>query len=35
MKGDREKMRDGGCEDYIAKPISVASFLQTVERFLS
>jgi two-component system, cell cycle response regulator DivK len=35
MKGDREKIRDGGCEDYIAKPISVASFLQTVERFLS
>jgi two-component system, cell cycle response regulator DivK len=35
MKGDREKMRDGGCEDYIAKPISVASFLQTVERCLS
>jgi two-component system, cell cycle response regulator DivK len=35
MKGDREKMRDGGCQDYIAKPISVASFLQTVERFLS
>jgi two-component system cell cycle response regulator DivK len=35
MKGDREKMRDGGCEDYIAKPISVASFLQTIERILS
>ncbi|MGH7048175.1 MAG: response regulator [Stellaceae bacterium] len=35
MKGDREKMRDGGCEDYIAKPISVAGFLQTVERLLS
>jgi two-component system, cell cycle response regulator DivK len=35
MKGDKEKMRDGGCEDYIAKPISVASFLQTVRRFLS
>lgn len=35
MKGDREKMRDGGCQDYVAKPISVASFLQTVERFLS
>jgi two-component system, cell cycle response regulator DivK len=35
MKGDREKMRNGGCEDYIAKPISVANFLQTVERFLS
>ena len=35
MKGDEEKMRNGGCEAYIAKPISVMSFLQTVERFLS
>ena len=35
MKGDEEKIRDGGCEAYIAKPISVASFLQTVERFLA
>jgi two-component system cell cycle response regulator DivK len=35
MKGDEEKMRDGGCEAYIAKPISIASFLRTVERFLS
>jgi two-component system cell cycle response regulator DivK len=35
MKGDEEKIRDGGCEDYIAKPISVAKFLETVQRFLS
>jgi len=35
MKGDEEKMRDGGCEAYIAKPISVASFMRTVERFLA
>src|SRR5438874_11343133 len=35
MKGDEEKIRDGGCEAYIAKPISVASFMSTVERFLS
>ena len=35
MKGDEEKIRDGGCEAYIAKPISITSFLQTVERFLS
>ena len=35
MKGDEEKIRDGGCEAYIAKPISVTNFLQTVERFLS
>ena len=35
MKGDEQKIRDGGCEAYIAKPISVASFMSTVERFLS
>ena len=35
MKGDEEKIRDGGCEAYITKPISVASFIRTVERFLS
>ena len=35
MKGDEEKIRDGGCEAYIAKPISVTNFLRTVERFVS
>jgi len=35
MKGDEQKIRDGGCEAYIAKPISVASFISTLERFLS
>lgn len=35
MKGDEEKIREGGCEAYIAKPISVTSFLKTVERFLN
>jgi two-component system cell cycle response regulator DivK len=35
MKGDEEKIREGGCEAYIAKPISVTKFLETVERFLS
>ena len=35
MKGDEEKIRGGGCEAYIAKPISVTSFLRTVERFLA
>jgi two-component system cell cycle response regulator DivK len=35
MKGDEEKIREGGCEAYIAKPISVTNFLQTVERFLN
>jgi two-component system, cell cycle response regulator DivK len=35
MKGDEEKIRAGGCEGYIAKPIAVTNFLRTVERFLS
>ncbi|MTI10326.1 MULTISPECIES: response regulator [Curvivirga] len=34
MKGDEEKIREGGCEAYIAKPISVSHFLETVEKFL-
>lgn len=34
MKGDEEKIREGGCEAYIAKPISVAKFLETVRQFL-
>lgn len=34
MKGDEEKIRSGGCEGYIAKPISVAGFLATVKRYL-
>ncbi len=34
MKGDEEKIREGGCEAYISKPISVAHFLETVRKFL-
>jgi two-component system cell cycle response regulator DivK len=34
MKGDEEKIREGGCEAYIAKPISVSHFLETVQKFL-
>lgn len=34
MKGDEEKIREGGCEAYIAKPISVSHFLDTVKKFL-
>jgi two-component system, cell cycle response regulator DivK len=35
MKGDEEKIREGGCEGYLAKPISLTSFLETVERHLA
>ncbi len=34
MKGDEERIRSGGCEAYISKPISVMSFLDTVRRFI-
>lgn len=34
MKGDEERIRQGGCEDYIAKPISVSTFLEKVKRYL-
>jgi len=34
MKGDEEKIRQGGCEAYIAKPISVSEFLETVQKFI-
>ena len=34
MKGDEEKIREGGCEAYVAKPISVENFIKTVSDFL-
>ncbi len=33
MKGDEERYLEGGCDAYIAKPISIANFIQTVKRF--
>ena len=34
MKGDEDRIRETGCEDYISKPISVLSFIETVRRHL-
>jgi two-component system cell cycle response regulator DivK len=34
MKGDEERIRQGGCEAYISKPISVSGFLETIRRLL-
>jgi two-component system cell cycle response regulator DivK len=34
MKGDEEKIREGGCEDYISKPISITEFMQIVQKYL-
>jgi two-component system, cell cycle response regulator DivK len=33
MKGDEERIRKGGCEGYLSKPISIPKFLETVQRF--
>ncbi|MBV8848165.1 MAG: response regulator [Methylobacteriaceae bacterium] len=35
MKGDEEKIRQGGCEAYLSKPISVTKFLETVRNYVS
>ena len=34
MRGDEEKIRQGGCEAYLSKPISVAKFFETIDQFL-
>jgi len=35
MKGDEEKIRKGGCDAYIGKPIRAPDFLATVERLIT
>ena len=34
MKGDEEKILQGGCEAYLSKPISVVKFLETVRNYI-
>ena len=34
MKGDEERIRQGGCEAYLSKPISVTKFIETVKAYL-
>lgn len=34
MKGDEDRIRQGGCEGYISKPISVPDFIQTIKSYL-
>ena len=34
MKGDEERIRQGGCEDYLSKPISVTKFIDTIKLYL-
>ncbi|HSM40697.1 MAG TPA: response regulator [Afifellaceae bacterium] len=34
MKGDEERIRQGGCEGYLSKPISVSTFVETVKTYV-
>jgi two-component system cell cycle response regulator DivK len=34
MKGDEQKIREVGCDDYISKPISVSHFIEVVHKHL-
>jgi two-component system cell cycle response regulator DivK len=34
MKGDEDKIRQGGCQDYISKPISITEFMKVVQKYL-
>lgn len=34
MKGDEERIREGGCDAYLSKPISVTKFIETVRSYL-
>jgi len=34
MKGDEQRIREGGCEAYISKPISVLGFIETIKEFI-
>ena len=34
LRGDKEKILEAGCDDYISKPISVPHFLETVEKLI-
>ncbi|AKK20178.1 response regulator [Candidatus Liberibacter africanus] len=34
MKGDEERIRKGGCEAYISKPISLSIFMETIKKYI-
>ncbi len=35
MRGDEDKIRECGCNGYVSKPISIATFIDTIQSHLS
>jgi len=35
MKGDEQKIRESGCEEYISKPISVTNFMEVIGKYIT
>ena len=35
MKGDREKILEAGCDDYISKPIESETILHKIDKYLA
>ncbi len=34
MRGDEDRIRDAGCDDYISKPVQIRAFIDTVGSYL-
>ena len=34
MEHDKDKIMEAGCEDYVAKPISIEAFVQVIQKYL-
>lgn len=35
LEGDRERIMDAGCDDYLAKPIRFEELLSTIDKYLA
>lgn len=34
MRGDEERIKEGGCQAYLSKPIAVSTFIDTIKKFI-
>lgn len=35
MRGDEERIRKCGCEDYLSKPIKISKLIETIEHYIN